>query len=370
VEDQAAFVSHLARKLGIKEDDRDGWYKISTRAFVAAGGGGLLRKYDGSLSRLLGSVYPDHHWKLENFNKRPQNFWGSATNQRAFLDQLGRTLGFKEGDLDAWYGVSYRTIAENHGSGILRHFGDSIPKMLSAVYTERPWDPLKFSRAPVNHWSSTMNQRAFMDRVARSIGFDPTSLVNWYSLSVQTVVDHGGSAVLKRHENSLAALLAAVYPEFPWDPLRFEKSPHNYWTSLANQRSFVLNLAVQLELKPGDMADFYKLSRRAFLENGGSGLLKRYGGSVPKLLASVFPEVDWQPWRFPRKASAALNDLDGLLPQIEVALGISSSQQWLRVSKEQLDSLGLAVLSKSKKREFVLALKRRYPEEEWQSLFS
>ncbi len=53
-----AFLDDLARKLNITTPQ--GWFSIRNPTLIERGGGGLLRKYNGSLSRLLSTVYPEY----------------------------------------------------------------------------------------------------------------------------------------------------------------------------------------------------------------------------------------------------------------------------------------------------------------------
>jgi len=41
-----------------------------------------------------------------NLNYTPKHYWASMENQKAFFDQLGMKLGFK--DRAAWYNVSFK----------------------------------------------------------------------------------------------------------------------------------------------------------------------------------------------------------------------------------------------------------------------
>jgi hypothetical protein len=84
-----------------------------------------------------------------------------------------------------------------------------------------------------------------------------------------------------------------VYPEVAWDPLKFVRTPRNYWQNIDNQRSFMDNLAKKLNilLEPNnvftkvDMTspdDWYSMNEKTLREHGGRGLLQYYRGSVLK----------------------------------------------------------------------------------------
>ncbi len=43
--------------------------------------------------------------------------------------------------------------------------------------------------------------------------------------------------------------------------------------------------------------DWYNVSLKQVFKHGGGSLLKHYKGSLIRLLAAVFPEYAWTPWR-------------------------------------------------------------------------
>ncbi len=58
INNQRSFLNNLAKKLNI--NDLSGWYKITQYILEEQGGGGLVRKYNGSPSKLLQTVYPEY----------------------------------------------------------------------------------------------------------------------------------------------------------------------------------------------------------------------------------------------------------------------------------------------------------------------
>lgn len=80
--------------------------------------------------------------------------------------------------------------------------------------------------------------------------------------------------------------------------------PRGYWDSLENQHSFAVNvLAPKYNFAlPNSIPDWYLswygLKQKHFSDTNGSGLLAgKYGQSPIKFLQSVFPTIDWLPWK-------------------------------------------------------------------------
>ncbi len=56
----------LARMLNIR--DREGWYSVNSSTLRQYGASSLLHKYNGSISKLLATVYPEYHATVRKLN--------------------------------------------------------------------------------------------------------------------------------------------------------------------------------------------------------------------------------------------------------------------------------------------------------------
>jgi hypothetical protein len=70
------------------------------------GGARLLNKYNGSLSILLLSMFPDFHWLPWKFTIPARDFWNDVKNQRLFMDWAAKQLHINT-MLD-WYNISLK----------------------------------------------------------------------------------------------------------------------------------------------------------------------------------------------------------------------------------------------------------------------
>lgn len=363
---QRAFLDELGMKLGINSGDTEGWYKIYNKIVIQNGGNAILKRYNDSLPEMLAAVYPELKWDTSRFLQRKE--WNSFEIQKRFLDELGARLGIKDGHREGWYKVSTQVVIDLGGASLLSLFNGSLIALLSTIYPDFNWNPLKFVKVPQKYWASVENQRAFMDDVGRQLGFREGELDRWYAVSTQIFIDHGGKSILQRYNDSLSTILTNIYPEHNWDPLRFTKVPQNYWASKANQRAFLDALARKLDFKEGEFGGWYNVSHRILRDNGGRGLLEHYNGSIAELITSIYPEHDWHIWRFPRGSSRVFLDpfvLLQVVESVERALQIKSPQEWYRVSQEQLDALDVSRVFQASAGGLVAALSQKYPEEKW-----
>ena len=162
----------------------------------------------------------------------------------------------------------------------------------------------------------------------------------WYKVPNRTIITNGGGGLLDNFKGSLSAILHSVYPDFRWDPLKFDKVPQNFWDSLGNQKLFMVALGKKLNIKEGDMEPWYKLSNRVMIDNGGSRLLSRYKSSIYALLCSIFPDYEWDPERFkkvPQKYWISLPNQRALVDEIAKALGLLAPSE-LSPSESNLTS--------------------------------
>ena len=71
----------------------------------------------------------------------------------------------------------------------------------------------------------------------------------------------------------------------------------NFWNEKENQRQYMDWLGKELGFEK--MEDWYKITHRNMLNNGGTGLLlEHYKRSPHLLIQSVYPEYNWLIWRF------------------------------------------------------------------------
>jgi hypothetical protein len=144
---------------------------------------------------------------------------------------------------------------------------------------------------------------------------------------------------------SLFSLLSEVYRNYEWLPWKFGKLPVNFWDDMKNQRKFLEWAGKQLKIK--EMEDWYKVSVKVLeifnfqVENkdlsdlGGQGLLHIYNNSPSHLLATVFPEYEWLPWKFTRIPVRFWDNLGNQRKFVEWAgkqLKLNKLEDWYKVS--------------------------------------
>jgi len=113
---------------------------------------------------------------------------------------------------------------------------------------------------------------------------------------------------------SPAKLLKEIYPDHEWLPWRFNAVSKRYWINKENQREYMKWLCNRLGFV--NMEDLYRLTYDHFrfndgtpsfrfganpkhsLLHAGSRLICLYRGSPSELVLALYPEHNWEPWKF------------------------------------------------------------------------
>ena len=72
----------------------------------------------------------------------PRNYWKDKTNQLKTLKEIEQQLNITEPT--QWYEITNQDVLKTGlARNLLRHFGNSIPTMLIALYPEVQWKPTR-----------------------------------------------------------------------------------------------------------------------------------------------------------------------------------------------------------------------------------
>ncbi len=72
------------------------------------GGDGILEYYNGSLFKLLSTVYPEHEWFSWKFHRLPPGFVLSSTDKEDIINYLSKELNIKE--MSDWDNVKLEVL--------------------------------------------------------------------------------------------------------------------------------------------------------------------------------------------------------------------------------------------------------------------
>lgn len=124
------------------------------------------------------------------------------------------------------------------------------------------------------------------------------------------------------------------------------RRPLNYWKAPAARKGFLLECGRANGF--ASMEDWYKLSVQQILKmDGGSGICKVYKFSVLKALKDIFPQHQWEEWRFENKPQQWYLDpvsSERFLESIRQEENLEKMEDLYRLSGKALKGYGGAAL--------------------------
>ncbi len=247
----------------------------------------ITQFYSGSLFQLLKAIYPAFGHLLSTSLSLPQQ------QPQQFFQYLATQLNILS--TDQWYEVDKMDVIDRGGESILNNYSDgSLIRALHSIYPTFSWEDWKFSSSisyNENNGNSSNNNRSDYSNPT-TIGYNPSN-----------------------------------YPT---------KESEQIWENKRVQVQFMNTIGKQLGIRQLD--DWYTTNRSQIEQLGGSKLLRVVGGSLFKLLSTVYPDHDWKEWRFKQVSKGYWNDTNTkeYLDWLSQKLKISSLDDWYNIPANQI----------------------------------
>lgn len=101
----------------------------------------------------------------------------------------------------------------------------------------------------------------------------------------------------------------------------------------------------KIQVKNGDLSTWYNINISTLERLGCLPLLARYGKSYITMLQKIYPEHEWQVWRFKHlrlRSPEGKQAVSDALSFIERECGIRDKDGWYAVTPERLTELGVS----------------------------
>eukprot|EP01118_Nematostelium_gracile_P014883 TRINITY_DN587_c0_g1_i1.p1 TRINITY_DN587_c0_g1~~TRINITY_DN587_c0_g1_i1.p1 ORF type:complete len:240 (-),score=50.19 TRINITY_DN587_c0_g1_i1:376-1095(-) len=171
------------------------------------------------------------------------------------------------------------------------------------------------------------SNREVMEHIAKYLGLK--SMDDWYRVARRQVwCSPGGSRMIKMFNNSFMNALLNVFPDHDWDLNRMDK-PNNYYLDPENRRISMELIAKKLKIQKDE--DWYQIRTKDILKAGGGGIASVTSSSVIAMVTSVYPEKDWQMWRFYGHVLKEA-EFPRFIEWLGKKLNITKLEQWYKVS--------------------------------------
>lgn len=246
--------------------------------------------------------------------------------------------------LEDWYNVSFSKVATEDRYLLNKY--RSLHGLLAAAYPEHPWLPWKFPSISRNFWALRENRIWFLTWLEKELQMETSANPSaWFASDLVHIFRENGAAQLSRMYptvSQLKELFAEAWPQVDWRSVKIERSDSLSWKSADLQREFLSRLAKEIS-KTDSLEGFYLLSYNHIRANGGGGLLTMYDSSLFKALQHLYPEHDWNPWKFSHGArkfwQSPRNQL-AFFDWCAKKLNVQKPEDWYSVSVEDIMRLG------------------------------
>eukprot|EP01114_Cavostelium_apophysatum_P021759 TRINITY_DN7678_c0_g1_i2.p1 TRINITY_DN7678_c0_g1~~TRINITY_DN7678_c0_g1_i2.p1 ORF type:complete len:759 (+),score=135.48 TRINITY_DN7678_c0_g1_i2:52-2328(+) len=222
---------------------------------------------------------------------KPHRYWHNPQNQQNFLKSLAKRKGIRQ--WRDWYHIRNEDFFRNGGTGLLAYYNNSASKAIMAIYPQYNWSIEQFDNVK-KYWQDPSNQRQFMAKIAKKLNI--RSMEDWKSVTHEDIIRFGGSGLLRYFGENRTRLLQRIFPEHSWEEKK--RHPSGYWKDVSNQRAFIESFAKERGIST--LESWSKVSANDLERYGGGSLLYRFGGSLRKLLASLYPDHDWRHENLPK----------------------------------------------------------------------
>ena len=186
---------------------------------------------------------------------------------------------------------------------------------------------------------------------------------DWNKITNKEFIKMGGTSLILKYKSSLFHLLKNNYPEKKFDELSRKVVPHHFWSKKENRRNFLEDFR---KIRNFPMEMWYSIRADDVARAGGVRLIHIYNGSLAAALMDVFPEYNWNLFKFqvPKGYWDDVNVQRKFLEEISSKLKINSLEDWYSVTNKDISRLGGSALLK-RSTNLLELLKKVYPHHEW-----
>ena len=276
-----------------------------------------------------------HYFEYLGVKRLPRKYWDNDENILHFLRFIVWRNDIQT--VEDWYSkIGTRELMDYGGHSLMNKFKTLI-NLLNYVYkgihTFLPW---KFF-LPQFFWEDDKNVYYFMRYLCYEKNIQ--TIEDFYTIKCEDIRNLGALGLLTRF-SGICNLLNYVYKDkYIFLPWKFNQVPSGFWEKKENHKIYVEWLFEKLNYRTEE--DKYNLSYKDFEDNNGISLLANYYNSSPSLLlSSLYPEVEWIPWKFKQVPNNFWNDTNNHKVYVEwlyKELNFNCMEDWYSVSRETFD---------------------------------
>ena len=317
------FLKDLQQKLNL--NSTNDWNSITAKQIRENGGSRLLNKYSIFEIKCFGC--PEGKEIFSSPNK-PIKYWNNNENIIRFLNELKEKLNIKT--VNDWNSITWEQIKANGGSGLSNKY--SLFDLKCMIH---PNGKNSFNRAykPSGYWDHEENILKFLNELKEKLNLN--SIDDWNSITRKQIISLGGRSLLMKY--SMFELKTFACPDGK-NEFNSPPKPPGYWDNEANVLQFLFQLKEKLNLKTPE--DWNSITWKQILYFGGSRLWNKYSMFELKSLACPEGKLLFNPNPKPPGYWDEESNILQFLVELKEKFNLKSSDDWLRLSKNQIQTHG------------------------------
>eukprot|EP00026_Physarum_polycephalum_P003272 Phypoly_transcript_03282.p1 GENE.Phypoly_transcript_03282~~Phypoly_transcript_03282.p1 ORF type:complete len:817 (+),score=97.02 Phypoly_transcript_03282:362-2452(+) len=183
--------------------------------------------------------------------------------------------------------------------------GLPINPIITRARTDVTWEDVVQNQAivtphasarPFGYWTAKdgENMRRFFEEFARNLNLDPLDPEIWYNIPRKAIEEIKGGETIIKHFKGYVDALIQIFPEIGLEEHKFPSyALAKHWKKVSNRREMFDNMAKTGSFDPLVPSNWYFITAERAVDPIIRGIVNnRYGGSYPKALAHVYPELN------------------------------------------------------------------------------
>eukprot|EP00026_Physarum_polycephalum_P000830 Phypoly_transcript_00831.p1 GENE.Phypoly_transcript_00831~~Phypoly_transcript_00831.p1 ORF type:complete len:1315 (+),score=159.79 Phypoly_transcript_00831:513-3947(+) len=302
---QNVFVE-FAAGLRIDPFSAEDWYSVNPELFYSSKSvASILQYYSGNHVQALTSLFPDLHLEKKLFS----NYWAEFSHRKQLFINYAASLGLRAQDPDTWHSTNLVYLHTQKGiRATLRFYEGSVVKALVNLFSSINLNENKLHKKYVLDLEWV--RQIFIAFAARK-QFDHLNPKNWYEADLTDVPIEMNNTLPFNHRLKMIKLLFQVFSDIGLEIARFGIGLGKMEADIKARRLFFILFAKEKGFDPLVPENWYSVPSNEFLATKEARtIVVRYGGSFPKALLHLFPNIGLQRTKFAMRSLKFWRDGD------------------------------------------------------------
>ncbi|KAN0022549.1 hypothetical protein ACTFIU_004747 [Dictyostelium citrinum] len=240
---------------------------------------------------------------ITELKRNPKEYFANKQNHLLYIKYLAsKTRGIGFNDMSTWYNFRRKDFIQNHGSELLKLYGDDHVQALISIYPSHDWLLWKFPTLNPSFWDEEKNVVKYLNWLIKKFK-GKMDFEKCYHLTNHHFISNYGQHLLQINKESVPSIFRRYFPDYDWKEWLFSNISSEflseYFKKKENLKKFILWLGFDI-LKYKEYEDFYQIKLKDFEHTHGFPIIReKYKKSVMRFVMDTLGDVyDWQSWRF------------------------------------------------------------------------